>query len=98
MKPSLAIVCAVLACAALGTEPVAAQPGAPAAAQQPQRRLIPLGQVIEQIRRRTPGRLLDAGIEYEGERPIYRVRWSTPDGRLIDYMIDAVTGAILSGG
>jgi uncharacterized membrane protein YkoI len=59
--------------------------------------LMPLGRVIEQIRARTPGRQLDAGLEYQGERPIYRVRWMTKDGRRIDYLIDAVTGAILSG-
>jgi len=59
--------------------------------------LMPLGRVIEQMRVRTPGRQLDAGLEYQGERPIYRVRWMTKDGRRIDYLIDAVTGAILSG-
>jgi uncharacterized membrane protein YkoI len=59
--------------------------------------LMPLGRVIEQVRLRTPGRQLDAGLEYEGQRPIYRVRWMTRDGRRIDYLIDAVTGAILSG-
>jgi hypothetical protein len=59
--------------------------------------LMPLGRVIEQVRIRTPGRQLDAGLEYQGERPIYRVRWMTKDGRRIDYLIDAVSGAILSG-
>jgi hypothetical protein len=59
--------------------------------------LMPLGRVIEQVRLRTPGRQLDTGLEYEGERPIYRVRWMTRDGRRIDYLIDAVTGAILRG-
>ena len=29
--------------------------------------------------------------------PIYRVRWMTRDGRRVDYLIDAATGAILSG-
>jgi len=59
--------------------------------------LMPLGRVIEQLRARTPGRQLDAGLEYQDGRPIYRVRWMTKDGRRIDYLIDAVTGAILSG-
>ncbi len=31
-------------------------------------------------------------------RPIYRVRWMTHNGRRMDYLIDAATGAILSGG
>ena len=59
--------------------------------------LMPLGHVIEQVRARHPGRQLDAGLEYQGDRPIYRVRWMTNDGRRIDYLIDAATGAILSG-
>jgi uncharacterized membrane protein YkoI len=63
-----------------------------------QRKLVPLSQVIEMIRRRTPGRELDAGLEYQGDKPIYRVRWMTGDGRRVDYLIDAATGALLSGG
>jgi hypothetical protein len=59
--------------------------------------LLPLSRVIEQVRARTPGRQLDAGLEYQGTRPIYRVRWMTRDGRRLDYLIDAATGAILSG-
>jgi hypothetical protein len=61
-------------------------------------RLMPLGQVIRQLGARMPGRQLDAGLEYQGERPIYRVRWMTRDGRRVDLLIDATTGAILSGG
>jgi hypothetical protein len=62
-----------------------------------QRRLIPLSRVIEQLNARSPGRQLDAGLEYQGDRPIYRVRWMTRNGRRVDYLIDATTGAILSG-
>ena len=62
-----------------------------------QRRLLPLESVLQLVRRHTPGRQLDAGLEYQGDRAIYRVRWMTSDGRRIDYMIDAATGAILSG-
>jgi hypothetical protein len=63
-----------------------------------QRRIMPLGRVIEQINAHSPGRQLDAGLEYQGDRPIYRVRWMTRNGRRVDYLIDAATGAILSGG
>ena len=63
-----------------------------------QRRLIPLSRVIEQLNARSPGRQLDAGLEYQGDKPIYRVRWMTRNGRRVDYLIDATTGAILSGG
>jgi hypothetical protein len=63
-----------------------------------QRRIVPLSRVIERINARSPGRQLDAGLEYQGDRPIYRVRWMTRNGRRVDYLIDAATGAILSGG
>lgn len=59
--------------------------------------LLPLENVLGRIRARAPGRQLDAGLEYQGDRAIYRVRWMTADGRRVDYMIDAHTGAILSG-
>ena len=54
-------------------------------------RLIPLDRVIAQIARRTPGRPLDAGLEGR----VYRVRWAAADGRRIDYLIDASSGAIV---
>jgi uncharacterized membrane protein YkoI len=56
-------------------------------------RLVPLSRVIEMIGRRTPGRVLDAGLEGRN----YRVRWATTDGRRIDFIVDAETGQILSG-
>ncbi len=61
-----------------------------------QGRFVPLGRVIAEIRRRTPGRQLDAGLEQSGSRTVYRVRWATNDGRRIDYIVDAQSGAILS--
>ncbi|HZC17146.1 MAG TPA: PepSY domain-containing protein [Caulobacteraceae bacterium] len=61
-----------------------------------QKRFVPLGQAIESIRRFGPGHELDAGLEDWGGRPAYRVRWAAPNGRRIDYMVDAETGAILS--
>jgi len=60
---------------------------------------VPLEKVVDEIRHRTPGRLLDAGIETDGEgRSVYRVRWAAQDGRRIDFLVDASNGSILSGG
>ena len=56
-----------------------------------------LGWVIESIRRRTPGRQLDAEVAMVGGRPVYHVLWITPQGRRMDYIVDAQSGAILSG-
>ena len=52
--------------------------------------------VISQMHRRFPGgRMLDAGVENHGGREVYRVRWATGDGRRVDYLVDAQTGAIV---
>ena len=57
---------------------------------------VPLARVIADINRRTPGYQLDTGIEQENGRTVYRVRWAASNGRRIDYIVDAVSGAILS--
>ncbi|MGA2953733.1 MAG: PepSY domain-containing protein [Caulobacteraceae bacterium] len=62
-----------------------------------QGQIAPLGSVIQNLRRITPGRQLDSDLEYMGPRPVYRVRWMTANGRRVDYFVDATTGAILSG-
>jgi hypothetical protein len=61
-----------------------------------QGRYVRLSRVIEEIKSRTPGRQLDAGLEQSGGKPVYRVRWAATGGRRIDYIVDATTGAILS--
>jgi hypothetical protein len=59
-------------------------------------RHVPLSQAIQAVRRLTPGRQLDTGLETgPGGRTLYRVRWAASDGRRIDYLVDAATGAIL---
>ncbi len=60
-------------------------------------RHLPLDRVITEIRRKTPGRLLDTGLEQgPGGRTVYRVRWAAADGRRIDFLVDAQSGAIVS--
>jgi hypothetical protein len=60
-------------------------------------RHLPLDRVIESIRHKTPGRLLDTGIEQgPGGRSVYRVRWAAASGRRIDFLVDAQSGAIVS--
>ena len=44
------------------------------------------------------GRMLDANLgQGPNGQPVYRVIWASPDGRRVDYIIDARTGAILQG-
>lgn len=79
--------------------------GPAAAAQQQQARqgvqegrLVPMAQVIAALNKRTPGKQQDARIDRVGDRQVYRIPWVTSDGRRIDYVVDAQSGAILSGG
>jgi len=55
---------------------------------------ISMSEAIAIARARTPGRVLDAGTAGTN----YRIRLLTNDGRVIDYIIDAGSGAILRGG
>lgn len=59
-------------------------------------KVIPLSQATAAVQARTPGRLLDAGLENdENGRPVYRVRWAAADGRRLDVIVDAGSGAVL---
>jgi Peptidase propeptide and YPEB domain len=59
-------------------------------------RHIPLSQAIETVRRRAPGRELDAGLEPGPDgRAVYRLRWAGQNGRRTDYLVDATTGRII---
>jgi hypothetical protein len=57
-----------------------------------------MGEIVGRIGRIRPGRILDGGLEQLPDgRPAYRVIWGATDGRRIDYLVDAQTGAILEG-
>jgi hypothetical protein len=59
-------------------------------------RHVPLSQAIAAVRQRMPGHVLDAAIQAgPGGRALYRLRWATNDGRRIDYLVDAATGAVV---
>jgi uncharacterized membrane protein YkoI len=55
---------------------------------------ISMEQAVAIVSRRVPGRLLDASPMGAN----YRIVWLTNDGRRIDFVVDAESGAILSGG
>ncbi len=59
-------------------------------------RHVPLGQAIAAVRQRMPGHVLDAAVQAGPDgRTLYRLRWATNDGRRIDYLVDAATGAVV---
>ena len=55
---------------------------------------ISMEQAVSIVARRVPGRLLDASPMGAN----YRIVWLTNDGRRIDFVVDAGSGQILSGG
>jgi uncharacterized membrane protein YkoI len=58
-------------------------------------RQIPLSRVIGMIAQRTPGRQLNTTQGDAGGRPAYFVQWQLPDGRVVIFVVDAESGAIL---
>ncbi|MDB5431354.1 MAG: hypothetical protein JWP35_2470 [Caulobacter sp.] len=74
---------------------------APVLALQPPRieriqdRLIPLPQVIAQLRGRG-GEYVSANVSDQGGRTVYLIRMRHAGGRFVDYVVDAHTGQILS--
>lgn len=59
-------------------------------------RLLPFREVIQRVKARYPGRLLDASLhEIARGEPVYRVLWLLPDGRRITVWVNAKTGQIL---
>jgi uncharacterized membrane protein YkoI len=58
-------------------------------------RRIPLSRVIPEIAARTPGRMLNVTTGDQGGRPAYFVQWQQTNGRVVVFVVDAETGAIL---
>jgi uncharacterized membrane protein YkoI len=58
-------------------------------------RQIPLARIIQTIQARTPGRLLNATTGEQGGRPAYFVQWQQTNGRVVVFVVDAETGAML---
>lgn len=60
-----------------------------------QDRLVPLPQVIAQLRGRG-GEYVSANVSDQGGRTVYLIRMRHAGGRFVDYVVDAHTGQILS--
>jgi uncharacterized membrane protein YkoI len=55
----------------------------------------PLSRVIANIAATTKGRQLNTSMGDYGGRPAYFVQWQTPDNRVIVFICDAETGAVI---
>ncbi|MEK8033762.1 PepSY domain-containing protein [Ideonella sp. DXS29W] len=91
---------AVIAAAVLAWSPVWADEGrdhdhdrARAALQAGE--VLPLGQVMDQVRRRYPGELLEVELERERGRWIYELKLLQPGGVLVRLYVDAKTAEVL---
>lgn len=58
-------------------------------------RQAPLSRVIRNIAQSTPGRQLNTTQGDAGGRPAYFVQWQLPDGRVVIFVVDAESGAII---
>ena len=59
-------------------------------------RSLPLGAIVNQVKRRQPGRLLDADLNDRGGQLVYWLRWMTPNGNVLNMVVDARSGRVLS--
>lgn len=82
------------------TVPATADSGRDAVVQVRQARQLSLREVAQIIDARVPGRLSDAQLVEQNGRMVYIIRWEPSDenarGRIIIFVVDAETGAILS--
>ena len=69
----------------------------PALAQD--RRGGSLDRVLPHVRQTVPGKFYDAEGPFFGSdgRPTYRLKWMTPDNRIIWFSVDAQTGQVIGG-
>lgn len=59
-------------------------------------RMIPLEELENRIARKAPGyRIGNPEFIMFGGRPVYRIRWRTPDGHILVVFADAETGQII---
>jgi hypothetical protein len=60
-------------------------------------RHMPLRELLRAVEAQIPGQLRGgAQLQERGNgRAVYLLRWQTPDGRLLDLVVDAETGAVM---
>lgn len=57
--------------------------------------ILPLAQVLQQVQRLYPGRVIDVELDEDDGLRIYEIEMVTPDGRYIEIEVDATTGTVL---
>ncbi len=59
-------------------------------------RILPLERILEQARRRLPGRVLETELETRQGRYVYEIEILDRDGHVRELLFDARTGAFLA--
>ena len=59
---------------------------------------VSIAQAEAAIRQQVPGRRIEARTEQTGNGAQHFIKWSTEDGRRIDFIVDAQTGRIQRSG
>ncbi len=57
--------------------------------------ILPLSRILLFAKREGGGRVIDVEIDHDDGRYIYEVETISSDGRMVEFSIDAATGAIL---
>jgi len=95
MRPRLVLFVLLLLASFAASGIAMAQPGGLPGTPFPGEGAQPLDRLLPQIRRTVPGQFLDAeGINRNGT-PGYRLKWLTPEGRVIERDVDARTGRMM---
>jgi uncharacterized membrane protein YkoI len=58
--------------------------------------VLPLAAILAHVERETGARMIEVGFNDKGGRYLYEFDLVTPDGRLIEAVVDATTGRIES--
>lgn len=58
-------------------------------------KILPLGSIVEMLREKAPGKLLETELEYDDGRLVYDFTILRPAGQVQEVEVDAATGAIL---
>jgi uncharacterized membrane protein YkoI len=60
--------------------------------------VLPLAQILPEVERQTGARMIEVEFELEDDRYVYEFELVTADGRLIEAIVEAATGRIVSVG
>jgi uncharacterized membrane protein YkoI len=58
--------------------------------------VLPLREILEIVERETDGRIVEIEFEFKDGGYVYEFEFIAPDGRLLEALVDAKTGQVIS--